>query len=140
MATSVLHQVIAAHEALVAKRAAELLFPRVSAVVAGQLIRASKLLTAVRPGAWERPFSCSTQRKTKTCQCIITLDHGSMTLRTILVFLVNGQCFSSLRIYHFLYITANQFHTFLHNFPMCIIISIFLHVLSLVYFTCLLTI
>lgn len=60
MASGVLHQVVAAHEALVAKRASELLLPRVGAVVAGQLIGASELLTAVGPGAGERPFSCRT--------------------------------------------------------------------------------
>lgn len=54
----VLHQVVAAHEALFAKGATELLLPRVGAVVAGQLIRAGELLNAVGPGAWERPFSC----------------------------------------------------------------------------------
>lgn len=58
VAPGVLHQVVAAHEALVAERAPELLLPRVGAVVAGQLIRAGKLLTAVRPSTWERPFSC----------------------------------------------------------------------------------
>lgn len=58
MAPGVLHQVVAAHEALVTKRAAELLLPRVGAVVAGQLVGAGELLTAVGPGARERPFSC----------------------------------------------------------------------------------
>lgn len=38
VAAGVLHQVVAAHEALVAKRALELLLARVGAVVAGQLI------------------------------------------------------------------------------------------------------
>lgn len=38
VAAGMLHQVVAAHEALVAERAAELLLPRVGAVVAGQLI------------------------------------------------------------------------------------------------------
>ena len=57
MAPGVLHQVVAAHEALVTKRAAELLLPRVGAIVARQLVRTGELLTAVRPGTWERPFS-----------------------------------------------------------------------------------
>lgn len=60
MAARVLHEVVAAHEALVAKRAAELLLPRVGAVVAGQLVRPGELLTAVGPSTWERPFSCNT--------------------------------------------------------------------------------
>lgn len=60
-----LHQVVAAHEALVAERAAELLFARVGAVVAGQLVGAGKLLTAVGPGAREGPFSC--KNKDKIC-------------------------------------------------------------------------
>lgn len=62
MASSVFHQVVASHKALVAKRAPELLLPRVGAIVAGQLIGAGELLTAVRPGARERSFSCKTQR------------------------------------------------------------------------------
>lgn len=61
MAPGVLHQVVAAHEALVTKRAPEFLLPRVGAVVAGQLVGAGELLTAVGPGAWERPFSCNTR-------------------------------------------------------------------------------
>lgn len=63
VAAGVLHQVVAAHEALVAQRALELLLARVGAVVASQLIGAGELLTAVRPGAWERPFSCGSKRK-----------------------------------------------------------------------------
>lgn len=58
MAPGVLHQVVTPHEALFAKRASELLFPRVGAVVAGQLIGAGELLNAVGPGARERPLSC----------------------------------------------------------------------------------
>lgn len=58
MAPGVLHQVVAAHEALVAERATELLLPRVGAIVAGELIGAGELLTAVRPGTWERSLSC----------------------------------------------------------------------------------
>lgn len=53
-----LHQVVAAHEALLTERAAKLLLPRVGTVMAGQLIRSGKLLAAFRPCAWERPFSC----------------------------------------------------------------------------------
>lgn len=68
MAAGVLHQVVAAHEAFVAKGATELLFPRVGAVVAGQLIRPGKLLTAVRPGAWEGSFSCKTRTKSVVTQ------------------------------------------------------------------------
>lgn len=63
VAAGVLHQVVAAHEALVAQRALELLLARVGAVVASQLIGAGKLLTAVRPGTRERPFSCGSKRK-----------------------------------------------------------------------------
>ncbi len=63
MAPGMLHQVVAAHEALVTKRAPELLLPRVGAVVAGQLIGAGELLTAVGPGTWEWSFSCNTQRE-----------------------------------------------------------------------------
>lgn len=63
MAPGVLHQVVAAHEALVTKRAPELLLPCVGAVVAGQLVGAGELLTAVGPSTWERPFSCNAQRE-----------------------------------------------------------------------------
>lgn len=58
MAPCMLHQVVAPHEALVAERAAELLLPCVGAVVAGQLIGAGELLTAVGPGTRERSLSC----------------------------------------------------------------------------------
>lgn len=58
VAAGVLHQVVAAHEALVAQRAAELLLACVRAVVACQLVRAGKLLGAVRPGAGERALTC----------------------------------------------------------------------------------
>lgn len=61
VAAGVLHQVVAAHETLVAQRALKLLLSRVGAVVASQLIGAGKLLTAVRPGTWERPLSCNRQ-------------------------------------------------------------------------------
>ena len=81
MAPGVLHEVIAAHEALVTKRAPKLLLPRVGAIVAGQLIGASELLTAVGPGTWERSFSCNTQRE------VGVLNHtrnSNMALRTSL--------------------------------------------------------
>lgn len=58
MAPGVLHQVVAAHEALVAKWAAKFLLSSVGPVVAGQLIGTGKFLTAVGPGAWEGPFTC----------------------------------------------------------------------------------
>lgn len=63
VAAGVLHQVVAAHEALVAQWALELLLARVGAVVASQLIGAGELLTAVRPGTRERPFSCGSKAK-----------------------------------------------------------------------------
>lgn len=58
VAARVLHQVVAAHEPLVAERAAELLLAGVGAVVPGELVGAGKLLTAVRPSAGERPLTC----------------------------------------------------------------------------------
>lgn len=58
VAPRVLHQVIAAHEPLLTERAAELLLPRVGAIVPRQFIRAGKLLTAVWPCAGERPLTC----------------------------------------------------------------------------------
>lgn len=58
VAPRVLHQVVAAHEPLVAEWAAELLLPGVGAVVPGQFIGAGKLLTAVWPSAGERPLTC----------------------------------------------------------------------------------
>lgn len=61
VAAGVLHQMVTAHEALVTKRALKLLLPRVGAVVAGQLIGTCELLTAVRPGTREGPFSCNTE-------------------------------------------------------------------------------
>lgn len=61
VAAGVLHQMVTAHEALVTKRTLKLLFSRVGAVVAGQLIRTGELLTAVRPGTREGPFSCNTE-------------------------------------------------------------------------------
>lgn len=59
MAAGVLDQVVAAHKALVTQRAKEALLPCVGAGVAGQLIRAGKLLLAVGPGAREGPLTCS---------------------------------------------------------------------------------
>lgn len=61
MAAGVLDQVVAAHETLVAQWAEEALLPSVGAGVAGQLIRAGKLLLAVGPGARERPLTCSAE-------------------------------------------------------------------------------
>lgn len=63
VAAGVLHQVVAAHEALVAQRAAELLLARVRAVVASQLVRAGKLLGAVGPGAGERALTCAKEQE-----------------------------------------------------------------------------
>ncbi len=54
----VFHQVVAPHESLVTQGAAELLLARVGAIVPCQLIRASELLTAVRPGAGKGALSC----------------------------------------------------------------------------------
>lgn len=65
VAASMLHQVVTAHKALVAQWTAELLFSCVCAVVTCKLVRAGKLLTAVRPGAWEGPFSCITHKHTQ---------------------------------------------------------------------------
>lgn len=61
MAPGVLCQVVGAHEAFLAERAAELLFSSVGAVMAGQLVRASKLLVASLPVALKRPFTCRKQ-------------------------------------------------------------------------------
>lgn len=58
VAARVLHQVVAAHEPLVAEGAAELLLPGVGAVVPGQFVGAGELLTAVWPSARERPLTC----------------------------------------------------------------------------------
>lgn len=58
VAARVLGQVVAAHEALVADGAAELLFPRVCAVVPRQLVGARELLVAVLPAAGEGTLSC----------------------------------------------------------------------------------
>lgn len=60
---SVLDQVIAAHEALLAQRALEALLPRVGAGVAGELVGASELLLAVGPGARERPLTCNREEE-----------------------------------------------------------------------------
>lgn len=76
VAPGVLHQVVTAHEALVTERAAELLLPRVGTVVAGQLIRTGKLLTAVRPGARKRTLSCSTRRG-DSCQYLLNIDSNT---------------------------------------------------------------
>ena len=92
VAPSVLHQVVAAHEALIAKWAPELLLPRVGAVMAGQLVGASKLLTAVWPGTRKRPLSCRTEKEGKmlvynptknTRQCSMVLRTKSVFLRPI---------------------------------------------------------
>ena len=61
MAPSMLDQVVTAHEALIAQRAQETFLPCVGAGVAGELIRAGKLLLTVRPGAREGPLTCSTE-------------------------------------------------------------------------------
>lgn len=57
VATGMLDQVVAAHEALIAQWAEEALFPRMGAGVAGELIRAGELLLTVGPGAWEGPLT-----------------------------------------------------------------------------------
>lgn len=56
MTTGVLDQVVAPHEAFVAQGAQEALLPRVSASVAGELVRPGELLVAVGPGAREGPL------------------------------------------------------------------------------------
>lgn len=58
VAPGVLGQVVAAHEAFLTQRAAELLLSGVSAVVPGQLIRASELLVTALPVAFKRPLTC----------------------------------------------------------------------------------
>lgn len=58
MAAGMLGQVVAAHEAFLAEWAAELLFSSVSAVMAGQFVRASKLLVAFLPAAFKWPLTC----------------------------------------------------------------------------------
>lgn len=63
VAPGVLGQVVAAHEALLAQRAAELLLSGVSAVVPGQLIRAGELLVTALPVAFERPLTCREQTR-----------------------------------------------------------------------------
>lgn len=63
MATSVLCQVVAPHEALVAEWAGEALLPRVGAVVPCQLVGTGKLLGAVRPAALEGPLSLETANR-----------------------------------------------------------------------------
>lgn len=61
MTAGVLDQVVAAHEALIAQWAQEAFFPCVGTGVAGELIRAGKLLLTVRPGAREGPLSCGVE-------------------------------------------------------------------------------
>lgn len=63
MAARVLHQVVAAHEALVTEWATKLFLACVGAVMTGQLIGAGKLLTAVWPGTWKRPLTWKTGKK-----------------------------------------------------------------------------
>lgn len=63
MTAGMLNQVVAAHETLIAQWAQEAFLPCVGAGVAGQLIRAGKLLFAVGPGAWEGPLTCSMETK-----------------------------------------------------------------------------
>lgn len=58
VASGVLDQVVATHEALIAQWAQEAFFTGVGAGVAGELIGAGKLLLTVRPGAWEGPLTC----------------------------------------------------------------------------------
>lgn len=65
VAACMFHQVVAPHESLVAQGAAELLLARVGAIVPCQLIRASKLLTAVGPGARKGALSWDKQRKSR---------------------------------------------------------------------------
>ena len=60
---SMFHQMVTAHEALVAEWAAKFLFPRMRAVVACQFIRTGKLLAAVWPGAGERTLTYNTGGK-----------------------------------------------------------------------------
>lgn len=64
MATGVLGEVVAAHEALLADGAAELLLPGVGAVVPGELIGPGKLLTAVLPAAGEGPLAWREEKVT----------------------------------------------------------------------------
>lgn len=61
MAAGVLREVVAAHEALLTERTAELLLSSVGTVVAGQLIGTSKLLVTPLPVAFKRPFTCRKQ-------------------------------------------------------------------------------
>lgn len=61
VAARVLRQVVAAHEALLADGAAELLLAGVCAVVPRQLIGARKLLVAVLPAAGKGPLTCGRQ-------------------------------------------------------------------------------
>lgn len=61
MAAGVLDQVVTAHEALIAQWAQEAFLPCVGTGVAGELIRAGKLLFTVGPGAREGPLTCSTE-------------------------------------------------------------------------------
>lgn len=61
VATGMLCQMVATHEAFLTERTAELLFSSVSAVMAGQLIGASKLLVTSLPAAFKRPLTCRKQ-------------------------------------------------------------------------------
>ena len=65
MAASVLRQVVAPHEALLAERAPKLLLTGVGAVVPGELVGAGELLKAVRPCAGERPLACREESMAK---------------------------------------------------------------------------
>lgn len=71
------HQVVTPHESLVAEGAAELLLACMGAIVPCQLIRASKLLTAVGPGARKGALSCDKHKKKAehTAVRVITYIH-----------------------------------------------------------------
>lgn len=69
MAACVLGQVVAAHEALLADGAAELLLARVCAVVPCQLVRARKLLVAVLPAAGKGPLTWGAQGRERVSLC-----------------------------------------------------------------------
>lgn len=60
----VLCEVVAPHEALLTEWTAELLFPSVGPVVAGQLVRAGELFKAVWPRAGKGPFTYGNQERT----------------------------------------------------------------------------
>lgn len=71
VATRVLRQVVAPHEALLADGAAELLLTRVRAIVPRQLVRARELLVALLPAAGEGPLTCGRQEQR------LSLGHAS---------------------------------------------------------------